>query len=263
MMKKVDFKDLTFLIPVRLDSIIRLENLLASIDSINETFDTNVYLLESCSYKNKLLERILPNNVKYVFIEDKDPIFYRTYYLNYMVYNVQTDYLAIWDADVIIDAKQLIEAINALRNHDYDVAFPYNGYFYDTSEIIREIYLVTKDKAVLFNNINKMLLPYGHNTTGGAILLNRKSYINAGMENENFYGWVPEDVERYVRWKNLGYKIFRSKGPLFHLTHPRDINGRYNSDLQKKNGFYYLREMANCSAAEIQKIVTSESFRSL
>lgn len=75
MMKKVDFKDLTFLIPVRLDSIIRLENLLASIDSINETFDTNVYVLESCSYKNKLLERILPNNVKYVFIEDKDPIF--------------------------------------------------------------------------------------------------------------------------------------------------------------------------------------------
>lgn len=67
MMKKVDFKDLTFLIPVRLDSIIRLENLLASIDSINETFDTNVYVLESCSYKNKLLERILPNNVKYVF----------------------------------------------------------------------------------------------------------------------------------------------------------------------------------------------------
>lgn len=84
MMKKVDFKDLTFLIPVRLDSIIRLENLLASIDSINETFATNVYVLESCSYKNKLLERILPNNVKYVFIEDKDPIFYRTYYLNYV-----------------------------------------------------------------------------------------------------------------------------------------------------------------------------------
>ncbi len=262
-MEKIDFRDLTFLVPVRLDSIIRLENLLVSIDSISKTFDTNIYVLESSSYKNGILEQILPSNVEYVFVEDKDPIFYRTYYLNYMARIVHTDYLAIWDADVIIDDRQQIEAVDALRNCHYDVAFPYDGHFYDTSEIIREVYLTTKDVAVLFDNIGKMSLPYGHHTNGGAIFLNRESYVNAGMENENFYGWTPEDVERFVRWKNLGYKIFRSEGPLFHLTHPRDINGRYNSILQKRNGFYSLQEMAACSAVEIKKMINTERFKSL
>lgn len=72
-MEKIDFRDLTFLVPVRLDSIIRLENLLVSIDSISKTFDTNIYVLESSSYKNGILEQILPSNVEYVFVEDKDP----------------------------------------------------------------------------------------------------------------------------------------------------------------------------------------------
>ena len=67
---------------------------------------------------------------------------------------------------------------------------------------------------------------------GGAFLANRNSYIVSGMENENFYGWGPEDFERYSRWKNLGYKISRVKGNLYHLTHSRGTNSTYRSQQQ-------------------------------
>jgi hypothetical protein len=50
------------------------------------------------------------------------------------------------------------------------------------------------------------------------------------MENEHFYGWGQEDAERYYRLLNLDYKVFRSNGSLYHLTHPRDINGRFKSE---------------------------------
>ena len=79
-----------------------------------------------------------------------------------------------------------------------------------------------------------MSLPYGTDMRGGAFLANREAYIKAGMENENFYGWGPEDWERIERWKNLGYRIKTIDGVLFHLTHPRDMNGKHNSEGQRK-----------------------------
>ena len=44
------------------------------------------------------------------------------------------------------------------------------------------------------------------------------------MENEDFYGWGLEDGERHYRWLSFGYRIYRSEGCLFHLSHPRDQN---------------------------------------
>lgn len=52
-----------------------------------------------------------------------------------------------------------------------------------------------------------MLSPYGNGMRGGAFLAKTVQYKNAGMENLNFYGWGPEDWERYERWMNLGYKV--------------------------------------------------------
>ena len=69
----------------------------------------------------------------------------------------------------------------------------------------------------------------------GAMLVNKKAYIKAGMENERFYGWGPEDFERYDRRKILGLKIHRSKGPLFHLTHSRGSNSTFRSMEQAMN----------------------------
>ncbi len=219
------------MIPIRLDSVVRLENLIMSVDYLYKHFDTNILVLQASKYENHIVPKLLGRKAKYCFIEDFDNIFYRTKYLNYMTKISQTPYLAIWDADVIIPKKQIIEAVAELENGS-DIVYPYDGHFYDTSALVRELYVKKADIRILERNKEKMFLLYGNKMIGGAIFVNRQSYISSGMENTNFYGWGPEDSERHIRWKYLGYKIAYIKGHLFHLTHQRGSDSKFRSDDQ-------------------------------
>lgn len=208
-MKKIDLTDFTFLIPIRIDSIIRLENLLMTVDYIRRNFDTHIIILHASRYENAFIPKLLnmsSGNIRYLFVEDHDNVFYRTKYLNQMTEMTTTPYEGIWDTDVIIDKAQITEAVTKLREH-FDVVYPFDGHAYETSDIIREEYFKHRDLRILKRNKPKMGLLYGSNLKGGAMFVNRESYKNAGMENESFYGWGPEDWERYERWKILGLKI--------------------------------------------------------
>ncbi len=231
---KTDLKDMTFLIPIRIDTMIRLENILLSVRYLLRNFETNIIILESSDYQNNILSELIDKHIQYIFVEDKDPVFHRTKYLNIMTRKSTTPFVSIWDADVIIPKSQIIDSVQKLRE-GFDVAFPYDGNFYDTTDIIRELYFRTKSIKVLSKNKDKMTLIYGDQMKGGAIFVNKKAYVQAGMENEKFYGWGPEDWERHERWKVFEYKMHCSDGCLFHLTHPRGNNSTFRSDDQKIN----------------------------
>lgn len=79
------------------------------------------------------------------------------------------------------------------------------------------------------------------------------------MENENFYGWGPEDWERIERWKNLGYRIKTIDGVLFHLIHPRDMNGKHNSEGQRKITTQEKDKICFSSAEEIRQHLNLEN----
>lgn len=250
---KFQAEDLTFLIPVRIDSITRLENVIYVVRYILKTCRCRILVLEALQFCNGFLKLLLPKSVKYVFIPDEDPVFYRTHYLNMMCNMAETPYIAIWDADVVVTGKQIIDALNVLRRGEADMAYPYDGNFIDVSDIIRRMFL-KKGMSIklLYDNIGKMKYPYSKGgMKGGGILVNREKYIAAGQENENFYGWGPEDFERYERWTHLGYKIFRSNGPMFHLTHPRDLNGAFNSAYQMERSNAEFFRIKNCSKEEL------------
>ena len=63
MKKKNELTDVTFLIPVRIDSIVRLENLLEVVNYILNFFNTRVFVLEADSYDNNILRSLLPKEV--------------------------------------------------------------------------------------------------------------------------------------------------------------------------------------------------------
>ena len=228
-------KELTFIIPVRIDSIIRMENLIAVISFIMK-IGAQIIVCEATRYNNMFIRRILPkySGLHYMFIEDFDPVFHRTHYLNIMTKACTTPYVAIWDADVVVDKLQIIKSLSVLSNGDAEVSFPYNGNLLDTGKILREQYLQKKDIRFLIRHQNYMNMLYSGNSVGGGIIVNRIKYIEAGMENENFYGWGPEDLERVKRWVNLGYRIHRANGPMFHLSHPRDMNGSFRTSLHQR-----------------------------
>lgn len=249
---KFDMTNLTVLIPVRIESLVRLENLMAVIGYLRGCFDLNIVVTEADKYNNGVLNAMLPKSVEHIFVEDHDPVFYRTKYINDMARNATTKYIAVWDTDVVFPTWQVNAAFELLGSGSCDVAFPYNGTFLDTSKIIRQMYIEKGDIRILEELSDMMTTPYGTDMRGGAFLANTRRYREAGMENERFYGWGPEDWERVERWKNLGYIMKTIGGPLFHLSHPRDMNGTHNNPEQKKYTFYEKDITKSSSAQEIK-----------
>ena len=232
MINLTNLTDLTFLILVRLDSIVRLENTLEITQFLSSNFETNIWVSEYSSYNNGLLERILDKNIRYTFNEDHDPILYRTKYLNQMIEAVDKPLVAIWDTDVIVPIDQILMAVELLRNGEADFVYPYESHFFDTTPILRKLYLQYKEIEILEQNKKKMKEMYSPNPVGGAFLADLNAYKESGLENESFYGWGLEDGERYSRWMNMGYRIQRVTGPLFHLSHDRGINSGFHNDDQ-------------------------------
>ena len=231
---RVDLKDVTFLILVRLDSVQRLENIVTVMDALLKYFDTNVTVVEASGYNNGILKTLLNRKVKYQFKEDKDPVLYKTRHFNAMIPDVATKYIAIWDADVAVDKKAVLEAVTKLRSEEADVAWPYNGICYNTSEILRTLFMKRKDIRILYRHRDKMVLFHNRLLVGGAVLVNKEKYIYAGMENEKHYGWGDDDFDRAYRFEWLGFKIHRVDTCLFHLSHPRAINSSFASPIQQK-----------------------------
>jgi predicted glycosyltransferase involved in capsule biosynthesis len=224
---------LTILMLVRLDSIDRLENVILVTEYLKTIFKASLKILECGTYYSGILEKLLDKNINYSFIEDNDPILYRTKFLNMMALEVETPFVAIWDSDVIVPLGQIIKAVELLRNDEADFVYPYESQFLDTSPVLRKLYLEERNIEVLERNIKKMKEMYSPNPLGGAFLANLKAYKEAGLENENFYGWGLEDGERFYRWESLGYKIKRVPGPLFHLSHGRGINSTFQNPDQQ------------------------------
>ncbi|GHV40065.1 hypothetical protein FACS1894179_06000 [Bacteroidia bacterium] len=231
---KTDLTDTTFLILVRLDSIQRLENILCITDQLCRYFNTNVIVTEADSHCNTILKSLLNRKVHYNFEEDKDPVLHKTRHFNHMIKQVNTPYIAIWDADIVVDKKAVIDCVDKLRKKEADVAYPYNGVCYDIPKSLKSLYFKKKDIRLLFRHLNKMDFLYSQPLVGGAVFVNKEKYIKVGMENEKHYGWGNDDYDRYERFKREKYLIYRHNICLFHLFHPRNINSHYSSVFNKK-----------------------------
>lgn len=248
MAKPQPLKDLTFLIPVRLDSLHRIENLQMAIEHLLSHFYTHIHVLEAGEYNNGMLTKLLPTEVKYYFAEDYDPIFHRTYHINRMVERCATPFVAIWDSDVITPPDQITEAIDRLRSGEADFVRPYDKQFLDTSMIIRELYFKTRDIHSLQKHKGKMTPLYPPCPVGGGFLADRKKYKESGIENEKFYGWGIEDGERVNRWNILGYNYHYTSGIMYHLSHPRGKNSQFHHPEQmdvKNAELYRIASMSN------------------
>lgn len=257
---KISLRDFTFLIPLRADSIERVENLMLVIQYLLQHFDTNIKVLQSNAYDNGMIHKLLNKRVEYTFIEDKDPIFYKTKYQNILTNLSTTPFIGTIDADIIIPKLQIIEAVDHLRCGN-DIVYPYDGRVYETTDSIRELYLIERRIGILEQNQHKMPLMYGNQIKGGAMFVNKDAYIKGGMENEKFYGWGDEDFERYYRWHILQYKVHCCSGYMFHLSHSRGINSIFRSSTQLNSSKRILLQTRQSSKTELLKSVNNKYTR--
>lgn len=128
-------RDLTFIIPIRVDTVNRLENIIAIIKFLC-SIKAFIIVVESNTIQNNILRRLLPRNdrIQYMFIEDDDVVFHRTKIINIALGVVNTEFVSVWDADVLVDKIQIAESMNVLREGKADLSFPYNGIFRRTRQ---------------------------------------------------------------------------------------------------------------------------------
>lgn len=219
----MNYSDLTILIPIRIDSSDRLRNLHVLTDNLKKLDCVHIIILEADSQSR--MEPI--EGVQQIFVEDHNPLFYRTHYINVLCSMARSKYIGIWDSDVIVCQEQMEQAMTMLRTDKADMVYPFDGRCYHVDGEILHKYISIKDDKILTSDINNLYCIYGIHTSGGAFLVNRNAYIEAGGDNEKFKGWGPEDLERFKRWEVRGYRVLRTEGAIFHLHHYRGENSRY------------------------------------
>lgn len=222
---KINLKDLTFCIPVRIDSPYRERNLVAALKFYARHIHCNYIIVEAA--KEQHLKK-LPSieGLTYHFIYDDNPTFHRTYYINQMLARTTTKIAAIWDADAIVAISQLNKAYRRIIEEQATMVYPYDGCFWRINDFFSSFFCKNLKISLLKDFPIMKTLMCGYHSVGGGFLVNVKLYKECGWENEYFIGWGPEDAERYKRLLILNKRPTRISGPLYHLHHPRGDNSR-------------------------------------
>lgn len=228
---RIDLTDVSFLIPIRIDSEERLENLRIVANYLYKEFKTNIIILEADS-EQKVDVSKLPDEVEFHFIKDNEPLFHRTKYNNQLIALSKTPFISLYDTDIVLPINQVVESIIQLRGGVVDAIYPYDGRFVSVDILMKNMYAKLLDVKFLEVNKGKHNIAT-ERSYGGCVFLNKRSFIAAGGENENLSSWGPDDIERKRRMQNLGYKVERVEGNLYHLPHPRSANSGY-ADLQQR-----------------------------
>lgn len=228
----------TFIIPVRIDSSERRENLNVVLDLLSKRKRSKIIVLEA---DNDSKYRVPGNclNVTYRFVKDDNPIFYRTKYLNELLREADTSIVGIWDTDVIVPNDQIDCSIADIRNGKAVMSFPYDGHFNMCS--MEDSFIFRDNRLIEFLKGKEHSDCFIH-SVGGAFLVHKEHYLKAGGENEHFYGWGMEDMERVKRMEIVGFPVSRAGGALYHLFHYRYENSRfYSSRLEEESREEFLK----------------------
>lgn len=224
-MERVHLPDLTIILTCRIDSYLRHQNALTAIRFYQKYTDAKIMLLEADD-SSKIGDEIhdyFPE-VEYIFIEDHNPIFHRTHYINLEMIRASTKNTANIDVDAIVPPAQLVAANSVLLNGNDVMVLPYDGRFVCQSACRSDLFRHKVDIRIFEEIPGNSQLMYGYISVGGAYLVNVERYKQCGLENEYFIGWGPEDYERFIRLDILGHKPIQIPGVIYHLEHPRGIN---------------------------------------
>lgn len=252
---KIPLRDVTFTIPVFMDHDDRKNNLNIGLHLLMSAFDTNIIVSEQGGARFEYVSKWV------TYTQEKAKYFHRTKMLNDMANMATTEFIVNWDADVIIPPMQILVAVEELRN-GADMVFPYDGRFARMPRIPWFVQLQKHlDIGIVGAEKFKGREP-DHNSVGGAVMFNRVSFFEGGMENEYMISFGPEDCERNDRFKALGYDVRRVPGSLFHINHFIGINsGKANPRFMANHA--ELDKIRLMSPQELREYVSTWPWRNV
>ena len=230
------------MIPIRIESLDRLRNIITVVAFLLDNFDTNIIIKEvdkeSIFKKDALpiLKEVLDFEfeINHIFEQSDDQSFHRQKIINEMIFESKTKVIVNYDCDAILPINSYLKAYELILNNGADVVYPYGqGMFqkqvFATDEIVSG-FLESKDYSQLDNHSSLYLSDFGW-----VQFFNRGVYIEGGMENEDFVAYAPEDKERFYRFTTMGYNVGRINDFVYHLEHSRTHNSWLNNPYMERN----------------------------
>lgn len=220
---QIDLSDCTFLIPIRLESPDRRANLEIVLGYLSRHLHTQILVLEAD--RAPLCQAIAAEfpRVEYLFVEEDSSQFHRTRHLNTMLRRVQTSVAVNYDADVLLPVASYRSCYREVLQRGGDLVYPYR---FDQKSV-RNVNAAGRQR--LATSLSLADLTAGDYATavaecGYCQFFKRESYIEGGMENEEFISYGPEDRERTLRFLRLGFQVRWLDATLYHLEHFRSVN---------------------------------------
>jgi predicted glycosyltransferase involved in capsule biosynthesis len=251
-------KNITFVTHLRYDHDDRIKNLQTILDYYSSNFPESSFIfVEDDAQHNTKFDIIKwPKGRTSFFFIKNTSYYYRTRALNYGIKKAKTPIVVSLDTDCIVPVDSFKKCVNALLD-DATIAWPYNGFFIDTSHNLHHQFIENKSNYnFLFNllpDINTLKLghQYGdfsirctitdHQSVGGIVMFNRERFLEIGGYNEKFICWGAEDNELYSRCNILEYKQYRDNdlnSVCFHLFHRSAVRSQhpfYQSNFDEAN----------------------------
>lgn len=226
-------EEVTFIIPVYIESSDRLTNFKTVYRYLKETLKTNIIIYE---WNTKpVVNELIGEDVTYIFEKNDGVCFHRTRCLNYMLNIVKTPVTVNYDVDIILEPDTYILCRDAIM-FDHDMIYPYEyGYFqnrvsYSGRDKLLNGYSLTDliDADYISKNVESW--------SGHCQFLNTNFYKKYGWENENFISYGCEDFERFYRFSKFANKVGHLKGNyVYHLEHTRGDNSLMSNPYYDNN----------------------------
>ena len=269
MSNKIDFKDTAFIIPFQASNFNRVQSLSIVLYYLLNNFDTNIYLKEIGG--KEYIDKIIPffdsinldySSIKYFNDLNRCQSFPKTKILNDLLVEVEEKYVVMNDADCILPLMSYVKAKNKLAN-GLDFVIPFSDDRNCYWELNSEYFFQTTDNLFqIFSELNKFKFKNElkrPGPPGGINFLRYESYINGYMENENFAGYGPEDAEKVIRFKRLGFKVDRIHGLLFHLAHEIKNDDKYRY-INVGNNEYLMNKILSFNDKELIEYYQNQNY---
>jgi predicted glycosyltransferase involved in capsule biosynthesis len=236
---KSDCRHTSFIIHYRRDSIDRENNLLRILRFLHEKVDFHKLILinddKEVSKELKDVKLTYPN-ISLLFIKNGGE-FQKSLSFNEASKFCDSEIIAFYDVDVLIDPKFLEKSQNLICSGVYDHVYPFNGSFINISKERFNEFLDTYDFQFLITQKNSNGFELSSpSSPGGCNLISKQAFNKIGGYDERFIGWGFEDTDFYERSSrnNKVTYLDNEDAICWHLDHSSAIrveNSHYHNNL--------------------------------
>jgi hypothetical protein len=242
MISEYSLENISFIIPIKIDSNDRLENLSFICKYLRYKYINSQIIIVECDKISNLINISEELKVDYYFLNLER--FSKTRAINLGLINSNKNFICVWDADMIVSPHAITKGIEILEKKAINLVIPHNQIYINIKNDLKSNFLLNFHLNIdKLHSVKKFIKSISNDkmdiyTCHGGVILTRKCTLESvGGFNllMTSYGW--EDTEILLRYKNLGLNYcFISDYSAIHLDH-------YRGEDSKINEFYQLNFM--------------------